>query len=52
MAFGAAFSQFTLDDSNVLMYDDVYGEVEELVAWGVNPRRRVNQFNLDCLTGS
>jgi len=29
MGFGTAFSQFTLDDSNVLMYDDVYGNAGE-----------------------
>ena len=29
MAFGAPFSQFTADDSTVLMYDDVYGNPGE-----------------------
>ncbi len=29
MGFGTAFSQFTEDDSNVLMYGDTYGEVGE-----------------------
>ncbi|QMS85341.1 ABC transporter substrate-binding protein [Candidatus Xianfuyuplasma coldseepsis] len=29
MGFGTAFSDFTLDDSNVFMYEDVYGNVDE-----------------------